>query len=144
VFRSDHRPPPRPDEYLHSGYSASVTLPKAGTVLEAEALALSAAIEAPIAWLIVRLAKWPCRGPLHAALASAVATAVTHPQLWEAALWAFPRYGVWPATMVLEAAVILVEAALIAWMAKLALRHALVVSVAANVASCAAGFLLLR
>jgi hypothetical protein len=111
-------------------------------MLEAEALGLSAAIEGPIAWFIARRTKWPCRGALHVGLASAVATAVTHPQLWEAAVWAIPRYGLWPSTVVLESLVILTEAVLIAWMAQLALRHALVVSLIANVASCAAGFLL--
>ena len=57
---------------------------------EFEALVLSAAIEAPVAWLLVRATAWPCRGPLHAALAAAVATACTHPQLWNAVLGLTP------------------------------------------------------
>jgi len=109
---------------------------------EAEALLVSAAIEAPIAFLIARFARWPCRGALHVGLASAVATAVTHPQLWSAALWAYPRYPYWPSVIALEAAVIAVEGLLIAWMARLALRHAMLVSVIANSASCLAGLLI--
>lgn len=111
-------------------------------MLEIEALAISAAIEGPIAFGIVRLAKWPCRGALHAALASIVATAVTHPQLWSAALWAFTRFDYWPSVLALEAVVILAEALLIAWMAELALPRAMVVSLLANTASCAAGMLI--
>ncbi len=113
-------------------------------MLEIEALAVSAAIEAPIAWIIVRFARWPCRGPLHAALASAVATAVTHPQLWAAAEWAYPRFGYWPSAAGLETLVVLAEGALIAWMAKLTLGRAMLVSLAANLASCLVGFLLLH
>lgn len=110
-------------------------------MIEVEALAVSAAIEAPVAYLIVRMAKWPGRGALHAGLASAVATAVTHPQLWAAALWAYPRLGYWPSVAGLEALVVLVEGVLIAWMASLALHRAMLVSLIANAASCLAGLL---
>src|SRR3954470_21304192 len=99
---------------------------------EVEALALSIAIEAPIAWLIAWRAGWPGRGPWHVAAASAVATAVTHPQLWATALWAYQRFSPLPALLLLEAVVVLVEAVLIAWMARLALRHAMLVSLIAN------------
>jgi hypothetical protein len=109
---------------------------------EAEALVISAAIEGPIAFLIVRLTRWPCRGALHVGLASAVATAVTHPQLWSAALWAYPRFSYWPSIFVLEALVILAEGALIAWMARLAWPRAMLVSLIANSASCLAGLLI--
>lgn len=113
-------------------------------MLESEALLLSAAIEAPIAYAIVSLTRWPSRGAMHAGLAAAVATAVTHPQLWSAALWAFPRYGYWPSLVVLEALVVLAEGVLIAWMARLSLRHAMLLSLATNVASCVAGLLINR
>jgi hypothetical protein len=106
---------------------------------EAVALAISAAVEAPVAALVVYAARWPCRGALHAGLAAAVATAVTHPQLWEAAMWAYPRFGYWPSIVALEALVVVAEALLIQWMAKLALHRALAVSLAANAASCAVG-----
>jgi hypothetical protein len=105
------------------------------SLTEAQALLLSAAIEGPIAFAVARLAKWPCRGALHVGVASAVATAVTHPQLWAAAYWAYPRFPFWPAILVLEALVILAEGVLIAWMAQLALPRAMVVSVIANPAS---------
>jgi len=111
-------------------------------MVEAEALALSAAIEGPIAYLIVRLTRWPCRGALHVGLASAVATAVTHPQLWEAAFWAYPLFPYWPSVIALEALVILAEGLLIAWMAQLALGRAMIVSLIANSASCLAGLLI--
>ena len=109
---------------------------------EFQALALSAAIEAPIAWLLVRLTRWPSRGALHAALAAAVATAVTHPQLWAAALWLTPRFGWWPVCIVGEAAVVVVEGLLIAWMAGLSLRHAMLLSLVTNGASFAVGLVL--
>lgn len=111
-------------------------------MLEAEALFLSAALEALIAFLIVRVMKWPCRGDAHAGLSSAVATAVTHPQLWAAALWAYPRYGYWPSVIGLEAIVILVEGLLILWMAGLKLHRAMLVSLIANSASCLFGLLI--
>jgi len=109
---------------------------------EAEALAISAAIEGPIAFLIIRLTRWPSRGALHVGLASCIATAVTHPQLWSAALWACPRFSYWPTAIVLEAVVVAAEGLLIAWMAGLAFRRALVVSLLANLASCVAGLLI--
>ncbi len=111
-------------------------------MVEAEALAFSAVIEGPIAYLIIRLTRWPCRGALHVGLASAVATAVTHPQLWEGAFWAYARFPFWPSVIVLEALVIVAEGLLIAWMAELAWRRAMLVSLIANSASCLAGLLI--
>ncbi|MGC9953235.1 MAG: hypothetical protein ABSD21_03030 [Rhizomicrobium sp.] len=109
---------------------------------EVEALLISAAIEAPIAYLIVRAMHWPSRGAVQAGFAAAVATAVTHPQLWSAALWAYPRFGYWPSVIFLEMIVVLVEGGLIGWMASLSLHRAMLVSLATNTASCAAGFLI--
>jgi hypothetical protein len=111
-------------------------------MVEAEALVISAAIEGPIAFSIIRLTRWPCRGALHVGVASVVATAVTHPQLWSAAFWAYPRFPYWPTIVVLEALVIIAEGLLIAWMAKLALRRAMIVSLIANTTSCLAGLLI--
>ncbi len=111
---------------------------------EIEALALSIAIEAPIAWLVARRAEWPGRGPWHVAAASAVATAVTHPQLWAAALWAYARFPPLPALLALEAMVVLIEGALIAWMARLTIRQAMLVSLIANAGSMLFGLLLGR
>lgn len=113
-------------------------------MLEIQAMAISAAIEAPIAYLVVRIARWPSRGAIHAGFASAVATAVTHPQLWAAAQWAYPRFGFWPSVAGLEALVVLAEGALIAWMAALAFHRATLISLLANSASCLAGLFIIR
>lgn len=112
-------------------------------MVEAEALVISAAIEAPIAFLTARLARWPSRGALHVGLASAVATAVTHPQLWSAAIWAYPRFHYWPSIVVLEVTVVLVEGGLIAWMAGLRVDRAMLVSIIANLGSFLFGLWLL-
>jgi hypothetical protein len=109
---------------------------------EIQALLLSAAIEAPIAWLVVRLTRWPSRGALHAAAAAAVATAVTHPQLWALMLWLTPRFGWWPVSLGGEVLVVLLEGLLMAWMAGLRLRYAMLLSLITNGASFAAGLVL--
>jgi hypothetical protein len=104
------------------------------------ALVISMAVEAPIAYLIVRFAKWPCRGALHAGAASAVATAVTHPQLWfNLVPWLSDQMGYWTSVALAEILVVLVEGCLIAWMAELKLQRAMLVSLVANAASFAAG-----
>jgi hypothetical protein len=102
---------------------------------ESEALLISMAIEGPVAFAIVALARWPGRGPLHAGVASMVATAVTHPQMWALAIWSFSRFPYGPAILTIEALVVVVEAALIAWMASLTLDRAAIVSLAANATS---------
>ena len=107
---------------------------------EPMALVLSAVIEFAIAALIVHLTKWPSRGALHVGLASAVATAVTHPQAWNAALWAYPHLSYWPATLGIETAVIAIEGLLIAWIAALKFRSAMLVSLLANLSSFFAGW----
>lgn len=109
---------------------------------EFEALIVSAAIEAPIAYGVVRLTRWPSRGPWHAAAAAAVATAVTHPQLWAAVSWLWMWFGRWPTILGAEAVVVLVEGVLMAWMAGLRLRHAMPLSLLTNGASFAAGLLI--
>jgi hypothetical protein len=111
-------------------------------MLESEGLIISIAVEAPVAFLLARLKNWTGRGAWHVPLACCVATAVTHPQVWSAALWAYPRFYYWPTTFLLEGAVILVEGFLIAWMAGLPLRYAMTVSLAANVASFLVGLAL--
>ena len=109
---------------------------------EFEALVLSAAIEAPIAFFLVRITRWPCRGPLDAAAAVALATAVTHPQLWNAVLWLYPLIGYWPAVGCTEVSVIVVEAAIIGWITRLSPTRALIVSGIANLASALTGLVL--
>jgi hypothetical protein len=109
---------------------------------EFEAMMLSIAIESPLAFAMVSLAGWPCRGPLHAAIAVMLATAVTHPQLWAASLWLYPQIGYWPTVGVTEALVILAEATIIAWVTGLSPARALVISGIANGASTLAGLAL--
>ncbi len=102
---------------------------------ESEALLISATIEALVAFLLVRLRRWPSRGALHVAGASAAATAITHPQLWAAVLWSYGRLPYWPTIASCEVAVVFIEGGLIAWMAGLRVDRALLVSLAANSAS---------
>jgi hypothetical protein len=99
-------------------------------------------VEAAIAYALARATRWECRGALHVAAGSAAATAITHPQLWTAALWAFERYPYWPSVLTLEAAVVVVEGAAVAWMAMLRLDRAMLVSLAANSGSLALGLLI--
>jgi hypothetical protein len=106
---------------------------------EFEALLLSAAIEAPVAYLIAYIARWPSRGNLHVAAASAAATAITHPQLWAAALWSYARFPYWLTIVTLESTVVVAEGLLIAWMATLRIDRALLVSLIANCASVLVG-----
>ena len=109
---------------------------------ESEALAVSAVIEGILAFIIARTAGWPCRGAGHVGVASAVATGVTHPQLWTAVFWSAPRFGYWSSVVGLEVIVVLVEAGLIAWMAALTLRRSLLVSALANLSSATLGIIL--
>jgi hypothetical protein len=106
---------------------------------ETLALLISMAIEGPVAFALVTLARWPSRGALHVGAASMIATAVTHPQMWALAIWSYGRFPYWPAILSIEALVVVVEAALIAWMARLALSRAGIVSLLANSASFVAG-----
>ena len=109
---------------------------------EPSALVISALIEAPIAYAIVRFAKWPSRGAFHAAAASAVATAGTHPQLWFNVIPGLSDYlGYWSSVALAEIVVVVIEGALIAWMADLNIQRAMLVSLVANAASFAAGVL---
>ena len=102
---------------------------------ESEALLISMAIEGPVAFAVIALARWASRGAMHVGAAAMVATAVTHPQMWALAIWSFGRFPYWPAILSIEALVVVVEAALIAWMAQLTLARAGAVSLAANAAS---------
>ncbi len=109
---------------------------------EFEALMLSAMIEAPVAWLLVRWRGWPCRGAGHAALASALATAMTHPQLWAGVNWLTAQIGYFPALALGEIAVVIIEAAVIAWAVALSPIRALLLSLATNAAFSVAGVVL--
>ncbi len=106
---------------------------------QAQAMLLSMAVEAAVAYGVVAWRRWPGRGPASAAFGIAVATALTHPLLWPAALWLYERAGFAAGAIIAETAVVLAEAAIIARIAHLSPRHALVVSVLGNAASVAAG-----
>jgi hypothetical protein len=111
---------------------------------EIEGLGVSVAVEAPVAYLAARLGRMGGRGPLHAAGASAAATAITHPQVWSLALWGYERVlSPWPFMLALELGVVLAEACLIAWMAELRWPQAAIASLLANSASFLAGLWLL-
>lgn len=107
---------------------------------EWQALLLSILFEAPVAAaLVYRLRP---KQALAAAGASVLATMASHPQLWAAALWAYPRFGYWPSILGLEVLVILFEAAVMGLILRLSWRQALALSFAANLVSVAAGLLL--
>lgn len=109
---------------------------------ELQAMLLSAVIEAHFAALVMLASRWPSRGLWHVALASTVATAVSHPFLWQAVLWGYDHWPDWLAILLPEAVVALAEGALIGWMAQMRLTHAMLVSFFANGASLLAGLLL--
>lgn len=104
-----------------------------------EAMLISMATEGFVAFALVAWRGWPCRGPLHVALAAGVATAATHPQLWSASLWLYPRLGYEPTVVLAETVVIVVEASIIWWATQLQPTRALLVSAVANSASVLVG-----
>lgn len=109
---------------------------------EIQALLLSIAIEAPAAWAAARLTGWTGRGAAHVAGAMAVATAVTHPQLWAAALLLYPHAPVALVVIALETLVVVAEGLLVAWIAGLRIGRALTISLLANALSLLVGLLL--
>jgi hypothetical protein len=110
---------------------------------ELGAMLISCAIEGPVAYAFVKQRGWQCRGPLHAGLASVVATCVSHPQAW-----AFFQYlhaqgwGFWLPFFLAEAFVYILEGLLICWMAELTLKRAMIQSTVANTVSAAFGLVL--
>jgi hypothetical protein len=111
-------------------------------VTQFEAMLLSAAIEGPLAFAVVAIARWPCRGAFHVALAEMLATAATHPPFWQAMLWLYPRIGYWPTLGIGETVVVLVEAVIVAWITGLSPVRALIVSAVANGVAVAIGLVL--
>lgn len=108
-----------------------------------EAMVVSMAVEAPVAFALVRWFGWPGRGPVQAALAIALATAATHPQLWAASLWLYPRLGYGATVVLAETAVMAVEAVVVGWVTQMSWGRSMLVSALANVASALTGVLLL-
>lgn len=109
-----------------------------------EAMLISMVTEGLVAFALVAWQGWPCRGPLHVGLAAVVATAATHPQLWAASLWLYPRLGYEPTVVLAEVVVIAVEAGIIWWAARLEPSLALLASALANSASMLVGLALVR
>lgn len=107
-----------------------------------EAMLLSMAIEMPVAYTLVSWCDWPCRGPASVALSVALATAASHPQLWTASIWLYPRIGYEPAVLLTESAVILIEACIIQWCTGLLWRQSILTSALANGASAVVGLAL--
>ena len=104
-----------------------------------EAMLISMVTEGIVAFALAVWRGWRCRGPMHVAAAATIATAATHPQLWGASLWLYPRIGYEPTVVLAEAVVIVVEAGIIGWAAQLRPGRALLVSAVANTVSVLVG-----
>lgn len=107
-----------------------------------DAMLLSMAIEGPVAYGMVFWRSWSCRGPASVALAIVFATAATHPQLWVASIWLYPRIGYEPTFLLAEGVVILAEACVIPWCTGLRPGQSVLVSAVANGASALTGLVL--
>ena len=106
---------------------------------EAAALALTVAIEAPLA-AALGAALCPDRragAALRGAVVAAVGTAVTHPFVWAAALALYPRVGVPAAIVLVEAGAIAAEAVGYRWV--YGWRRAAAVSLVVNGISASLG-----
>ena len=109
-----------------------------GVIDQWQALALTLVVEAPIAWVALGR-RVPSR--VRRLAAGVVPSCITHPAAWHAA----GNFGVHDALqglLLIEALVALVETGLIAGIARVPLRVALVVSVLANGASALLGWVL--
>lgn len=111
-------------------------------MLEITANVMSGAIEGVVAYYLVKKMKWPGRGPIHSAIASAAATGITHPYAFPAFNDLSPIWGFWTAFLFVEALVILAEGILIYWMAAMRLKHAMLQSLIANTASALSPFVI--
>lgn len=104
---------------------------------QAQALILSIAIEAIVAFVVVRGLRWG--GGLPAALAATAGTLLTHPAVW----WAVPRLeagiGYAAALALAESGVVLAESVAYRYIGPLAWRRALLASLVANAASTGVG-----
>lgn len=101
-----------------------------------EALALTLAVEVPLAALLAR----PLRLPLLRAVAAAVAASLlTHPALFFGVRAASPALGYWPAVAAGEALVVLAEAGIYAALVPAPARSAAALSLVANSASFGTG-----
>jgi hypothetical protein len=103
------------------------------------ALTLSIAIEAVLAFALVRGLRWG--GGIRAALAATVGTLITHPCVWYAVPRLEDSIGYASAVALVESGVVLAESVAYRLIVPLPWRRALVASLIANAASTAAGLL---
>lgn len=101
------------------------------------ALLLSLSVEAPIAATVVAI-DGRCR-PIGAAAAAVVGTSLTHGLAWDAVFTATDHMDWIPAVLLVEAAVVLVEAVVYRAMTPLSIPRSLFVSLLANAGSTALG-----
>ena len=103
------------------------------------ALVLSIAIEAVVAFALIRALGWG--SGLNAALAAALGTLVTHPIAWVLMLRLESPLGYTAAVALVETGVVLAESIAYRLLVKLVWRRSLLASLIANAASTAAGLL---
>jgi hypothetical protein len=112
-------------------------------VTQLEALALTIGMELPVAFVWFRLAGWLPRDAWWRGVLVVVAVSlISHPLAWQANDRWLRAWSLWPRVTVIELAVIVVEAAILAWGLSLAARRALVVSASMNAASFGLGVVL--
>jgi hypothetical protein len=103
------------------------------------ALALSIAIEAVVAFALIRVLGWG--SSLNAALAATLGTLITHPIVWFLIPSLEAPIGYAGAVALVEAGVVLAESVAYRLIVPLSWRRSLVASLIANAASTAAGIL---
>src|ERR1700733_693268 len=104
-----------------------------------QALTVSIAIEAVIAFIMVRGLRWG--SGIRAALAATVGTLITHPFVWHGVPRLEAPLGYGAAVALIESLVVLAESVAYRVVVPLAWRHALPASLIANAASTGAGLL---
>jgi hypothetical protein len=103
------------------------------------ALILSIAIEAVVAFALIRALRWG--SGMRAALAAALGTLVTHPFVWALVPRFEPLLGYAGTVALVESGVVLAESVAYRLIVPLVWRRALVASLIANATSTAAGLL---
>jgi len=112
------------------------------TFTQTQALLVTLAVEVPVVVGLAAALRWTARrlGALVAlAACAALASLVTHPLLWIVDPLLAPTVAVGPRWALLEGAIVVVEAGILALTTGIAVRRALLLSVAANGASLLVG-----
>jgi len=102
-----------------------------------QALLFSIAIEAVVAFALIRALRWG--GGTRAALSATIGTLITHPVAWPAMLHLMAPLGYWAAVALVESGVVLAESVAYRLIVPLPWRRALIASLVANGASTGAG-----